>query len=225
MAIVFVFLRNNIQAINSLIIVAGAIFAARFFKEIHHSGNGVAYFMIPATQLEKLTVAILMTSFYYFAMMMITYIIGNLTGTLLNNMLASMDFFPVTIFHHSSLQWKYFEGINLDLFTLQNANVNIQYTGSFFVGFMLSQSLFLLGSIYFRKNHAFKTFLTIIGIQLLLVILISVELKLILGVTNIDGNDVEHLGKALFYPVKIFISLLPLFFWLVSYFRLTEKQV
>jgi len=226
MAIVFMFFRNNVQTISTLIIVAGAFFAARFSKEIHHSGNGVAYFMIPASQLEKLTVAIVITSFYYFAMMMITYIIGNLAGTFLNNLLASLDFFPNALFHHSSLQWKYFEGINHNFFTFQDAGVNMQYSAPFFVGFLLSQSLFLLGGIYFKKNQTFKTFSVLILFFIFLSIVILIEGKLILDVTSFTGKDFENWDSNLFAnAAKIFYSLLPLYFWVVSYFRLTEKQV
>jgi hypothetical protein len=157
--------------------------------------------------------------------MIIAYIIGNLTGTFLNNMLASMDFFPNALFHHSSLQWKYFEGVNLDFFTIQNANVNIQYTVSFFVGFMLSQSLFLLGSIYFIKKQAFKTFFILILFFIFLSILILIEGKLILDVTALTEKDFGNLGNIFANIAKIFYYLLLPFFWLVSYFRLTEKQV
>ena len=113
MAIVFIFIRNNIQTMSTLMIIAGAFFAARFFHKIHHPSDSIAYFMIPATQLEKISVAVVMTSFYYFAMMMISYILGNLTGTFLNNMLASLDFFPNAMFQHSSLQWDFCSNVIL----------------------------------------------------------------------------------------------------------------
>jgi len=228
MAIVFMFLRNTIPAINSLILVAGAFYAARFFWEIHHPSNGVAYFMIPATQLEKLTVAIIITTFYYFAMMIIVYAIGNLLGTFLNNMFASMDFlgdgFKLNLFHHSSLQWKLFEetGGSANLLHFVNNMPSIVYV---FRSFLLLQSLFLFGGIYFKKNQTMKTFAAIILSFLLIGIFTGIEAILILGEAKVISNGHELWQGLLVNTVKIIYYLLIPFFWLVSYFRLTEKQV
>ena len=226
MVIVFVFLRNNIQPMSGLIMIAGAFFAARFSREIHHTTNGGAYFMIPATQLEKLTVAIVMTTLYYLAMMIMAYVIGNVTGTLLNNALASLDFLPV---HHSTLQWDFFEKVNPNFLVLNNNAVDFNYSAPFFVGFLFFQSLFLFGGIYFRKNQTFKTFAAFILFILILAIFIGIELKYIIGdfsaTFSIAKNDLELWARMVEYTVKIIFYLLPPFFWVVSYFRLTEKQI
>jgi len=226
MAIVFMFIRNNIQIMFGLIIVAGIFYAARFFKEIHHPANGIAYFMVPATQLEKLTVAIVITTVYYFAMMIMVYIIGNLLGTFLNNMLASMDFLHNGFnFSNSSLQWKLLEetGSPTHIMKLWGLE-NMRWIGSIFRSFSIFQPLFLCGSIYFKKNQAFKTFSSVSFIYLLLAILMQIEVKFILG--EFPTNVGYELERTFFYMAKIFLYLLhPLFFCVVSYFRLTEKQV
>jgi len=237
MAIVFMFLRNNLSAMTALIFIAGVFYAARFFKEIHHSGNGVAYFMIPATQLEKLTVAIVMTTLYYFAMMIVVYVIGNLSGTFLGNMLATMDFLPNALIHQSSLQWKLFDEsglIPLVTFDFTNSDIeNVRITGRLFTTFLLNQSLFLFGSIYFKRSQAFKTFSATILICILLAILIQIEARLILGDVYFSGANMAITQKTelaiwlrkFVDAAKIIFFLLPLYFWIVSYFRLTEKQV
>jgi len=227
MAIVFMFFRNNIPAMFGLIIVAGVFYTSRFFKEIHHSANGVAYFMIPATQLEKLTVAIVMTTLYYYAMMMMVYVAGNLAGTFLNNLLADMNFLPNALFNHSPLQWKLLEetgdpGNPVKYFGVEN----MRYIISIFRSVLIFQPLFLLGGIYFKKNQTFKTFSSVFAIQLLLVILFYIEAKLILGGHIPDIAIKWNLNIVVVGTiVKIFYVLLSLFFWVVSYFRLTEKQV
>jgi hypothetical protein len=225
MAIVFMFLRNNIPGMFGFILVAGVFYAARFFKEIHHSGNGIAYFMIPATQLEKLAVAIVITTLYYFAMMTIVYVIGNLAGTFLNNMLASMDYLPNKLLHHSSLQWKLFEETGVYGFAEKFDIKNMLYIVSIFRSFLFFQPLFLFGGIYFRKNQAFKTFAAIILSYVLLAIIIQIEAKLIFGDALPTGESVKHWFWTFVNTVKIFHILLPFYFWVVSYFRLTEKQV
>ena len=236
MALVFMFLRNNLSSMIGLIIIAGIFYAARFFKETHHSGNGVAYFMIPATQLEKLSVAIVMTTLYFYVMMIVSYVIGNLAGTLLSNMLASINFFPREVFHQTSLQWVLFEHGGLfprAMFEIIKIDVtNTRHVSWFFSVFLLVQSLFLLGSIYFKTKHAFKTFSVTVLILILLNILFFIEAKLILGnflnsaeMAMASQKEWEMWLDVFAVPAKIFYYLLPVFFWVVSYFRLTEKQI
>jgi len=228
MVIAFMFIRNVIPVMSALIIIAGVFYAARFFREIHSSSNGVAYFMIPATQLEKLIVSIIMTTVYYFVMMIITYIIGNLLGTLLNNMLASIDFLP---FQHSDLQWKLFTN------SIYNGNISMHsvsmpFSESYFLFtifklFLLHQSIYLLGSIYFKSNQFFKTFLTINIVQLILIILFIIEVRLIIGTGgfNINLDLTYDFGRTVGKIMRGVIYVLTPFFWVVSYFRLTEKQI
>jgi len=242
MAIVFMFFRNNIPGMFGIILVAGIFYAARFSKEIHHSANGIAYFMIPATQLEKLTVGIVMTTLYYFVMMMIVYVIGNLAGTFLQN---TLNIITYTQHHqdlgigigHSSLQWKLFEEPGLfpkAMFDIIKSDIeNTRNVSWFFPVFLVSQSLFLLGSIYFKRNQVFKTFFAIFLLFIFLLIVCSIEARLFFGdykivvdTANTDQfKDWELWLKVFAIPAKIFYYLLPLYFWVVSYFRLTEKQV
>jgi len=230
MVLVFMFMRNNIPAMFGLILVAGAFYAARFFREIHYPSNGVAYFMIPATQLEKLTVAIIMTTLYYFVMMMFVYILGNLLGTFLNNMLAGIDLLhndlKPTFFHQSTLAWKLFEETGEPGNPMKHFVKNMPYMVSIFRSFLFFQPLFLFGSIYFKKNQAFKTFAAIILVFIVLSILTGIEAKLILGETTITSVGAPELWQNLLgNTAKIIYYLLTPFFWVVSYFRLTEKQV
>jgi len=234
MVIVFMFIRNVDPLIIGLILIAGIFYAARFFREIHSRNNGVAFFMIPATQLEKLLVGIIMTSFYYFALMMITYAIGNILGTFANNMLASMDFIGLNIFHHSPLQWKLFESNIANTTVVFNSSsipaYEANYTSLFkiFVSFLLVQSVYLFGSIYFKSNQALKTFLSVFVIQILLLIVLVIIVRLTGDGNiqiNIDSSAINEWGKPVRIMLKTFLYLLIPFFWVVSYFRLTEKQV
>ena len=216
MITVFIFIRNVIPAMMVLIFIAGVFYAARFFREIHSSKNGAAYFMIPATQLEKLTVGIVMTSFYYFAMMIITYVIGNLLGTFLNNMLASMNFLHglLNIYFYnpsySPLQWELFKTV-----TVNNSGSISQSFFATFTSFLFSQSIFLLGSLYFKNNQAFKTFFATIIVTISLTFLFLIIGRIFSSdiYVNIDLNNNTIFG--IFSP----------FFWIVSYFRLIKKQV
>jgi uncharacterized membrane protein len=104
---------------------------------------------------------------------------------------------------------------------------NMPYIVSIFRSFLILQPVFLFGSIYFKKNQAFKTFAAIMLLYLLLGILGQIEVKLILGDDGpVVGKDLELWGKTVAHTAKIYFYFLqPLFFCVVSYFRLTEKQV
>jgi len=227
MAIVFMFIRNVTPLMVILIIVAGTFYAGRFFREIHSRSNGVAYFMIPATQLEKLTVGIVITSFYYFVMMIIAYIIGNLLGTFFNNMLASVDFIGLNIFHHIPLQWKLLTDSAV-VFTMNQKTIDYYKLFGMSGSLILIQSIFLLGSIYFKSNQTLKTFLSIIAFYFIIAILVILEIKLIMGdfTQNYSFSlNMYNLKDNFKIISQIFYYLLIPFFWVVSYFRLTEKQV
>ena len=235
MVIAFMFIRNTLFAMTGLILIAGAFYAARFFREIHSRSNGVAYLMIPATHLEKLTAGIVITFVYYFVMMIIAYVTGNLIGTFLNNIMAGIDFIkPIGLFTYSTVQWSLFENIGygyvhplIKLFGIKS----MCYMGSIFKVFLVTQSIFLLGSIYFKNNQMLKTLLTVVIIHLLLIFLMYANVRLIIfdNIRNMPlplrqefGISMENVFEKAIQSFYVF--LIP-FFWVVSYFRLTEKQI
>ena len=222
MVIVFMFMRNVTPLMLLLILIAGAFYAGRFSGEIHSRSNGIAYFMIPATQLEKLIVGIIMTSVFYFSMMIIVYIIGNLLGTFLNNILANMNF--LFFFHHSPLQWKLF---NIDFLMDKFYNKPGYYSVLLFMFFLCNQSLYFLGGIYFTRFQTLITYLVNQVIGSFLLVLFVIEMLLVYGnVHMFTGVNLPYsFGKMIGDILHVSLYLLPLFFWVVSYFRLTEKQV
>ena len=216
----FMFIRNNTSSIVPLILIFGVVYASRFFKEIHPAGKNVAYFLIPASQLEKITVGIVMTSFYYFGMMMISYSVGNILGTFINNMLANINLNEIigfNIFNNSPLQWNLFSS------SVVSSNSYLSFLGVFLVG----QSIYLLGSIYFKNNPFLLTLLVIIAFLFFLSIVLAIELQIFYGVSNIQISGMSNYerGKIVGSILECVLWLLPPFFWTVSYFRLTEKQV
>jgi hypothetical protein len=236
MLLAFAFLRNFVFGIGFLLFVAGVFYAARFLREIHSPTGGVAYFMLPATQLEKISVAIVLTHFYYLAMMVICYVVGNLLGTAFNNLMASIPLVSSgymemnDIFYHLPLRWVLFE-TNVSSTTVFTTSTQVGafcYFGVFARIFLLLQSIFLLGGIYFKSNQTFKTFFAVNIIQLLLLILFVLEMRIFAGVGTsvgrINPEEGERLLSIVRNGLKCLGYLLMLFFWVVAYFRLTEKE-
>lgn len=207
-----------------VLFISGLIYSLRLHKELMKGPNGMHYLMIPATQTEKIISNFLLNTVYHFIMTLVAYSIGNLLVTLTYQLILKIDI-PV----------------NWDLFQVSNTvyvdgfiqvieqNVFFQILGLF----AFSQALFTLGSLYFENNAVFKTVFSILFIGLTLFLLQIFLFKSIW--------DIKYLSNAIF-PMFVMITdstipaivdkaitigsylILP-FLWIVSYFRLTEKQV
>lgn len=221
--LLFMLQSNSVSFLVTYLTISGAIFASRLHREIHSKTQGVHHFMIPATQLEKTVFAVFMSVIYYFTMFLVAYIVGNVLGTLLNNLLAS--FLPW--FSHSNIQWQLFQPTSIiDGFIIPST------LKSAFEAFIVTQAVFLLGGIYFKRNTFLKTVFSIFALLFVLLIVEVLMLSLF-----IDGT----LTTSLYFPEEMLYSLnfetfykpilntlgylfVP-FVWVVSYFRLTEKEV
>lgn len=211
--------REKSISVKFFLYISGFIFAARTFTAFSYTPGGMHYLLIPATHLEKLINAILLSTFYYFIMILITYVIGTTLGTTLVNLFWGTN---------NPIQFELFQS-SANFSVIKNTDNNLL---SMFITFAGIQSVFMLGSIYFKGNVIGKTILTIIAISMLLGIVEILLLKVTFGTYSISGQSF-HLnitsGDDLFPGIEIIgtilkYALIP-FFWIVSYFRLTEKQV
>jgi hypothetical protein len=212
-------------SVQMFLFISGFIFAARTFKVFSFTPSGMHYLLIPATHFEKLATSIILSTFYYFAMILVTYTIGTVLGTTLGNIFFDM---------HNPIQFALFQTPeyyvnNHALHTSYNHSSNLL---NLFVAFAGIQSIFMLGSIYFKGNAVGKTFLAVIAISIALGLIELLLLKITFGTYHLNGQMINlsiPAGQELFPGSKIIgeifmYSLIP-FFWVVTYFRLTEKEV
>jgi hypothetical protein len=219
----FLFLHHFDIGLYLFIFVAGAFYAARFFRDIHRPATGAVSILLPATQGEKITFAILITTFYYLAMILLTYTLGNLLGTFLHNTLARIPFIADgyleldEIFYPISCQWTLF-----DSFTSPSFNAFLRI-------FIFFQSIFLLGGLYFKTNQTLKTLFVGTLTVALLFILFILEIRLFIGpedtLVRIKWDSTVEIENTLKQTIKWAITFLSPFFWAVTYVRLTEKEV
>jgi hypothetical protein len=221
MVVVFMLIRNAPSAMAMLIVIGGAFYASRFFRDLHSPAKSISELMLPATRLEKLTVALLFCTVFYFAMMLACYVLGNLIGSFVYNhflteMLLTITREPVQVLmeNHESISWVLFE----DYSTLVGT-------------FLFSQSAFLLGGIWFKRSQFFKTLLAYGLTFAALIFLCNLELKVMTSaetMLNFFADDSEHIEYAISFWRRILYlahTLAIPALWLASYFRLTEKQV
>jgi hypothetical protein len=206
-----------------VLFVSGLIYSIRLHKDLMKGSNAMHYLLIPANHSEKLVSTIILNTFYHFSMTIIAYSIGNLLVTLTYHFILRM---PVPV------NWDLFQDTTV---IVSNGFIQPVVRNVFWsvLGlFTFSQSLFMLGSLYFKNNAVTKTILSILGFGVVLFLLQLLIFKTLW--------DVKHLKNAIF-PMFVVVSdftipnvfktafvigsyLLIPFMWIVSYFRLTEKE-
>jgi len=219
--IVVFMLMHESTAVEMFLYVTGFIFAARMFKIFSFTPGGMHYLLIPATHVEKLMTAILLSTVYYFIMILITYTVGSFLGTTLSNAIFSLN-----------------NTVNLDFFQMDAiskvwGHTEVHHKGFWGIlcTFTLIQSVFLTGSLYFKRNAIGRTIMTFIILSIFLGIIELIIFKLTFGSFEMNGQsfNLSISGNNLFpgfeSATQYLKYLLIPFFWLVSYFRLTEKQV
>jgi hypothetical protein len=217
-------LNHQAGSAKMIIYIMGFIFAAKQYKIFTYTPGGMHYLLIPATHLEKLVSSILLSTVYFFGMALLSYSIGNIVGTNLLNIILNQS---------DPLSW--------DMFSLNNAysignNMHFMQASPFvelIIGFLTIQSIFLLGSIYFKGNAVAKTMLSVFAIFLVLGFIELSLLKALFGGMSITGDmrslnfssDNSPAFTVFGYIFKTIGYLLIPFLWVVTYFRLKEKQV
>ncbi|MDD3077488.1 MAG: hypothetical protein PHH37_00060 [Paludibacter sp.] len=218
---VFVLFHNPVT-LGFYLIISGFIFAARLFKDFDYTSGGMHYLLIPATHAEKLTTAFILNTFYYFIMIIIVYVVGAFLGTHLGNMIFGTN-----------------NEVNLIIFNFAGQHQEVPFGGNnsgnvldLFRMFAVSQSIFTLGAIYFRRNVVGKTFLAIIAFAIIIGIFEYLFVKYGFnfdefknGNIHINMFDIESVLPDYKLGAQVLNYITIPFFWIVSYFRLTEKEV
>jgi hypothetical protein len=193
-------------------------------KEFSSTNKGMQYLLIPATHAEKLTAILFLDVIYHFGMTLLAYCIGNLIITLIYHTLLKLDI-PV----------------NWDLFQVTrqyeiNGFIQVSIQNVFWTIFGLfafTQSIFILGSLYFKRNSVLKTIFSILCFTGVLMLIQVILLKTLWDVKYLKNAILPMLLMINDSSIPVIIQktfvfgsyiLLP-FIWLVSYFKLSEKQI
>ena len=180
----------------------GFLFTSQIFKEMHAPHRSYFFLTLPASSLEKLTGAWLLTSplyvFAYTAVAFIIYFIGFLLAG---------------------------ESFSLSFFFNKGLAVSIVF-------YMVVQTTFLWGAVYFRKNNFLKTVLSIIVISLLLSIFgaalryLLLDNQMLVFVKEEDFAGPNAFPSGLVKPIYQFtLWALGPYMLLMAYFTLKEREV
>lgn len=196
-------LPNLIGLYLMVLFLSGLIFTSQVFLELHDPKKSYAYLLLPVSNLEKLIGSWLISGpLYVLAYSLFVFIIQLIAGIVTGNYQSVLGIFKSS----------YFQAVS---------------------GYFVLHSVFFLGAVWFRKNNFLKTvfsiFLFFVSIGLFAIAMFGLFFKgfdfenMNLG-DNISAGfgDLDLIGTI----AKIVICyMIPLFFILVSYFRLKERQV
>lgn len=208
--------------------VVGTFYASQYFSDLGSKAKGINFLLVPASAFEKLLCSLLYTVILFFVIFTATYYI-------VNGLMIAIS---------STLPWTD-EGAGkptiVNVFKIIILRFNQDSTINFLLLYFSVQSVFLLGSVYFEKYSFIKTIICgFVACFVLFCFMYFInELDLLppgsyprgfltaYQVHVEGGNDLlieipRWIGEV--FRFLIMYAVAP-FFWLVTYFRLKEKQV
>lgn len=228
------YVEESIQLVTYFVclFIAGAFYASQFFSDLGSQPKGINYLLTPASTLEKIACTLFYVVLLFFVFLTLAFYIVDVSMVALANTLQA------TLHHDESLTGQS-KVVNVFMDTKHNADsYNINYY--FLLLFFAVQSFFLLGSAYFSKYSFVKTAITIFLLLLGAFFIEAYVMDSFLPKGSHSGNFTTYLTfKGDWTPYKIvtlpawinrllttllFYAFPPLF-WIVTYFRVKEKEV
>lgn len=188
-----------------IIFIGGYIFTSRIFNELQSPVKSHFFLTLPARAEEKLISAWLISSLFFIT---ISYLLLSLISFIISGLLVLIFDGTLQVFNPFSIE------------ALKIAAI-----------YLITQTIFLLGSIYFKKNNFLKTILAVFTVfailftwGMIMVLIVIKPFQFAQHSGNFEGSliDAEYVNTIASY---MFWYVTGPLFLIVSYFRLKERQV
>jgi hypothetical protein len=193
--------------------VGGYVFSSVVFSELNSPHRGYLYLTLPASTFEKLISSWLVCSVGYVLFLSIVMYVINL--------------YYITI------------AASFTLKTVEVLNIFTPSVLKMFGVYMVTQSIFFLGAIYFRRVNFLKTFLALFVLVMVITFYSGILSKLLFFTNSFNNQwwahhiginqsfDMKHIAEHVIVPIAktLFWGCTAPFFLLVSYYRLKEREV
>lgn len=188
-------------------VLIGLYFASKSFSETHNLERAYQYLTLPVSNFEKLLSLLLYSIFLYLTSGIVLFLI---IGFLANIFAANIGNFAFNFLDIEPIKF-----------------IKIFYDN------LLPFSIFIAGSITFRKHSFLKTVLSILIYLLILVVITTLIYKISLRSYNfkvfLNDNNFNFYFLDFQHRYKFVSNLLSLMFtfliWLFTYFKLKEKEI
>lgn len=188
------------------------ILASNIFYPLKRKDHALNYLMVPASNLEKVTVNIFLIHIYQTLALLVVTVAGLFIGKGIMTIVFPTQLNPLDF----NLIFRVFD---FDLF----------------IRLIMFQAIFIFGSVYFKKNTFIKTGLLIVGF---LFFIILFDIGFVLAFINKDYANISNMSVEIFIDENfnfsiqhselisnLFCIFYTLIFWVLSFFRLRETEV
>lgn len=187
-----------------LFFASGTVYASQFFSDLSNRTKAGNFLLLPASGFEKLLCGILYTALIFPLVFLAAFYLADSLMVALAN----------AIFNFSE------KARVINVFTDDFFRFNEHHTMSFFLFFISLQSLFLLGSVYFRKYNFIKTVISGFVIWMLCMgVLFAVHTWFM----PLDDTPIFMQDTVAIVVLAIVYLVGPLVWWM-AYYRLKAKQ-
>jgi hypothetical protein len=205
------------------IILWGCLSGSLLFSDLGSKSKAVNYLLLPASSLEKLICTVFFGIVVYFIGYTLIFYVVDLTMVSLANIKFRTSWSVINVFAINQYENIWFEG----------------HSNYFFYIHFALQSFFLLGSIYFPKYGFFKTAIALVLIWVFVIFYLVVFMNNVSPV-GLYSDGIKFLevfdpsGKNKFVQLPYWLTgtlevtfkyAIAVWFWLVAYYRLKEKEV
>jgi hypothetical protein len=204
----------------------GSFYANQYFRDLGSRAKGINFLLVPASAFEKILCSLLYTVILFFVVFTCVFYLVNVLMVAIANGFLIPD--------NPNKEMKI-----LNVFEAARLPFDGKSTLNILVFFFAIQSVFLLGSVYFEKYSFIKTIISGFVIFFIVFCFIFFTYDLMpegqyangfLTSYRIYNNGKDDylvripawLGQILYYLLMYGIAP---FLWIVTYFRLKEKQV
>ena len=185
----------------------GTTYASQYFGHFGSKAKGINFLMTPASQMEKLLCSLLYSVVFFLVVFTAAYYLVDVPTTYL------MKDHPSPSGTSSSY------GL-ANVFAVEIFEYVDRARGNLLIFYLAVQSVFLFGSVLFNKYSFLKT--CIGGLVFLFVTFILVYLG---NKAAFDSSAVTIFPGWVREMMVILTWITPVFFWVLTYFRLKAKQV
>ena len=201
----------------------GTFYASQYFRDLGSRSKGINYLLVPASAFEKLLCSLLYSVVLFFIVFTAAFYLVDVLMVAIGKSIPGSEKPSV-----------------VNVFKIILVRFNRDSTVNFLLFFFSVQSVFLLGSVYFEKYSFIKTVISgfVAGFILFCVMYFFNDKLLPPGDypsgfltsyrVRVDGVN-DHLVQVPRWIGEVFRFLIMYavapFFWIVTYFRLKEKQV
>lgn len=212
--------------------IVGCLYGSTIFSELGTTSTGIAYLLLPASALEKLLCALFFSVVLLFVFYSIAFYVVDI---------PMVKFINTHRVHYirPTQQGYTFEPSNIVNILKNLGNLWDAPISAFLLIYLSIQSVFILGSVYFRRLSFIKTIVTVLLLIVFFVVLVNIASGIIVP-NGWDTIQFQKWGqyngivqsKAVVLPgwMEKFLLLLiqyppPFIFWFITYIRLKEKEV